>query len=248
VVVTFYKKEWCWPLVRHGLELNKDKIGRVFVMNDDVESPDIPPPTGVAMEIHNVPEKRGWGAAERCNAGAALVTTPYFLHIDGDMMLGNLSVARSLYLAEPELLLACQVHNTTKDAEIVPDAQGDRVRATTIHPENRPGYWRKPLPLNLRHGHYLAHTESFRALGGHDLTPPWDTEYHSIDYCLAAGWLMKYGKESFEFGGGAAFHVGGIYEYKVDEAESPENKRRVREVINKYIAQFHESDDGSYDS
>lgn len=239
VVMTFFGKEPVWGLVCQGLELNKEQINRVLVMADTQHCPTLSTPEGITMEIIplNGP-KQGWGAAERCNTGASLVDTEYFVHIDGDMMLASNSLKQSLAMAEPDGLLACQIHDTTKDAIVIGTKQGLRIRATKILPERRPGEWRKPTPLNLRHGHYLAHTKSFQELGGHDLTPPWDSEYHSIDYSLAARWMMKYGRESFEFGGGAAFHIGGIYDAPVPDAESRENKARTQAVLDEYLAKF----------
>lgn len=242
VVITFYGKEWAWPLVRRGLSLNKDHINTVILAYDGPIAPILEPPEGLLMEVLTHP-KDGWGAAKCVNEGAERVETEFFLNLDGDMMLATNSVQSSLKVAEPDMLLACQIHDTTKDAGVIDTATGTRVRAGQIRPETRPSSWRSPTPLNLRHGHFLAHTKSWRELGGQDLTPPFDTQYHSMDYHLAARWMMAYGREAFEFGGGAAFHIGGIYEGPVPEAESNENKARVQAMLDQFQQKFPEEKD-----
>jgi hypothetical protein len=239
VVISFYGKEWCWPLVKRGLDLNKDPINRIILAYDGPEAPELDF-TDLPHLIVTQP-RNGWGAARCCNGGVSHVDTDYFVHIDADMMLATNSLRHTLQMAEPDMLLACQIHDTTRDALVLTSNKGLRVRATKIVPEQRPGMWRSPTPLNLRHGHFLAHTASWQELGGHDLTPPNDTEYHSIDYPLAARWMMQFGKESFEFGGGAAFHIGGIADK--GEAETPTHKARVQAVLDEYTAKYPEEAD-----
>lgn len=235
VVMTFYRKWQEWPHVKQGLEWNRDHINRFIIVNDEPWGwdKDLYKLDGVETVQLDHPH-RGWGAARCINEAVGHVGTDFFLHVDADIFLMPDSIGQSLIEAEDGLLLGCQIDDTTLDYCI----EDGTLKATQFRYDERHIELREPKPLNLRHGHYLAHTETWRRLGGHDLTPPWDTEYHSMDYVLAAQWMMANGRDSFNVGGGGGYHLGGVRLSPKQSAESPENRARVRAVLDQYGAMF----------
>jgi hypothetical protein len=169
-------------------------------------------------------------------------------------------VASSLTYADDQRLLACRIHDTTSD--FMPIVRnGSPAFVASLGREERRGeliqredgsvakFWRTPLPLNMRHGHYMAHTATWKEIGGQSLE--FNNTYFSMDYHLAARWILHCGDEDvFEFGGGMAYHMDGIREkardmsrvpdgwWRADEAESPENKMKVQNTLDAYCATF----------
>jgi len=208
VVMTFYHKWRDWLLVVRGLEANRDYINRVIVVNDEPwEEKTLelcPPPKEIPTLFIGHPHN-GWGAARCANEGAEKVDTEFFLHL----MLGTDSILESLKIAKDGLLLACLMDDIPESYEVIYVSQGGlRIKAKMFARDTRVENPRTPKPRNLRAGHYLAHTETWKSVGGHDLTPPLDTKRHSLDYSLAARWMLKNGEDSFMVGGGTALHLG----------------------------------------
>ena len=194
------------------------------------------PGSGLTIQLLDQ-EKSGWGAGKAINLAVQHVTTPIFAHLDADMMLAPSSLATSLLYMDDCSLLAGRVIDTTTDAHLV-DA---KVECRALRPDARDINFRTPLCLNLRHGHFLAHTDKWLPHPTDEMKVDGLDAYFSMDYVLAARWMLTHGRDSFAYGGGTAFHLGGIYDTPPPEAECDLNKRRVRRYLVAFTTHFGET-------
>lgn len=247
VVITWYRKVEWWPVVLWGLMSNKDNINKVIIAEDE-ESAWQAEALGSGLTIQHLKwPHEGWGASRVLNKAVEYVTTDVFCHIDGDMALCPGSLATSLRYVNDVGLLGAKVYNVTPDARLEQVSRKDNGRAieltlvaSQVVPDSRDFGFRSPLPLNLRHGHFLASLAKWRTLGGHvydEFKVDGEDAYYSQDYTLAARWMMAFGRNDFAYGGGGAYHLGGTYK-ATHEAECDENKGRVRAYLEKYVAQY----------
>ena len=242
-IVSWYRKEKWWPHVLHGLVQNREHINKVIISNDERWGEWRPKAFGSSLTIQLLERDHdGWGAGRVLNEAVKHVEAPHFLHIDGDIQLAADSLrVSSLYLDDVSLL-ACRIHNTTEDAHLEAHEDGLVLAASQVHPDQRDFAFRSPLPLNLRHGHFIAATDKWLPHDCETFKVDGADAYFSMDYVLAAKWMMAYGRDSFAFGGGAAYHLGGIYSTPPPEAECDENKRKVRQVLKTYAALYGEGE------
>jgi len=243
VCISWFRKEKWWPHVLHGLVLNKEYINKVIISNDERWGLWRPEALGSGLTSQLLEhDNAGWGAGRVLNAAVKHVETPYFLHLDGDMQLTPDALKVSSLYLDDVLLLACRVHNTSEDAHLEAHEEGLVLAASQVHPDQRDFAFRSPLPLNLRHGHFIARTDKWLPHDCETFKVDGVDAYFSMDYVLAAKWMMAYGKDSFAYGGGAAYHLGGIYSTPQPEAECDENKCKVRQVLKTYAALYQEGE------
>jgi len=250
VLITFYDQFDKWPLVLWGLVNNKDSINKVIVSKDGRWGDKGLTAIGSGLTIQLVEQDHvGWGAGTTINNGMRHVESDVVCCIDADMALAPGSLANSLRYMNDVGLLAGRVIDTSPDVHLEPISRqtdaGDRSIEMTLvceqlRHDQRGVQFRSPLPLNLRHGHYLANTRKWLDLGGQP-TDEFKVDgvdaYFSQDYVLAAKWMMAYGRDDFAWGGGHAYHLGGIY-VAAQESECVDNKRKVRAYLDKYCDMY----------
>ena len=168
--------------------------------------------------LHMIPldHERDGVTPQRCiRQGAESVETDYFLHIDSDIVLTPGSLEKNLALVEPDIV----VHGITHDVAANPELSS-YPNIPILRKDWRLDEDRYPLYLKFRDSYWIRNTESYFAVGGHDIRFP---GYGMVDYDLACRWMMRYGTDSYILGPGDAFHLGGMV--RPTYGEDPENLR-----------------------
>ena len=210
VVICFYKKQHLWPLVLHGLLLNKDHIGTVYVVNDERWDESVR--TTMARQINGRltvhwlwHEHDGFGHHKSLNQGARAVKTPYFIHMDDDIVLMEGCVKRLLEDVDDQTLVAGICHDVSPDLTIK-DLEGGEKRIWRMDTRTKTELTKEMRWMAVRDCLLCCNKEAFLALGGRD---EGYKGYGFIDYDFGVRWMMKHGLDSFIIGRGVALNICG---------------------------------------
>ena len=238
VIVTFYRKHAEWPFVAWGLSKDLDSINHIYIVND--ERWDDPSRKAVLAEAvrYALPctlldhDHDGFGAHVCANQGMDACQTDFVVHIDGDIVLSPGSIEESLELASegtlvspplgdlPEADKLCWTNDPDNNAPILDVLRNDwRIGAAMQHPG-----------MVIRNGYLVIHRSSHYVIDGYDLGYK---GYGLIDYDYAVRWAIAHGDDNVVFGGGPAYHIGGVDDEEDRKAKqiSEESKARFLRAI-----------------
>ena len=234
VVVCFYKKQDIWPQVAHGLAVNADHIGTVWVCNDERWDHKVLKDMELAVNgrfhaRYLWHEHEGFGHHKSLNQGAKHVTTPYFVHQDDDIVMTPGCVRKLLEDASPTTLLGGICHDTAKALPLQVLRDGP-IKVL----KQDPRAWALPPKeerfLAVRDCLLCCNTQTYWDLGGHD---EGYKGYGFIDYDWGIRWMMAHGLDSFEMGRGVAWNMTNL---EPGQMWTPDNRARFEAKEKEWLA------------
>lgn len=171
VVGCFYRQHEYWPFFLWGLEQNRESIGQVFVVNDELwsecEAVD-PVPEWMTLLDH---EHRGWGALVSTDQGVEAARTENVMMMACDQVLVPGALEMLSKHAGPKKLVFGTLLNLEVPAKLE-DFPNPAVRPTKSSRCTTPEIIRQLRELQsvwwlVRAGR-VVHRDSFLAIGGHE--------------------------------------------------------------------------------
>jgi len=233
LVIDFYRKFDTWPLVAWGLRRNLSNIHRVIIVNDELWN--VESRACVERHMDDIPyllldhPHDGFGSHRSTNQGMNAVTTEYWSVLNSDIVLTLGSLAASLEVAAPEVIVYPHVHDIPKTT-----TSDDLDAPTIIRPYGYAGTLPSCDPwARYRDCHTVEHTASSLALGGRSLFPG----YGYIDNDYGCRWALEYGLENIRIGYGVVYDPGECLPHE-RHVPHPDNTEAFKRTLALYLATF----------
>lgn len=216
IAVSCYKQERNWPFVAWGLAQNLPALGQVFLVNDDLWTSE--DEVAYREEAAKYPElaprlvflgheRNGRGFCRTFNQGIEACSTPYVVHLDGDILLLPGSVERAALRLGPNCLVSPLHHSTADVSEAVwgTPEQGPSIpilrsdyRLRMMLP--RAAFWRS------RGAYLLLHRHTHLNIGGLDEDlDRYPYMPHDRDYAMR--WSAYHSEGHLRMSGAEALHL-----------------------------------------
>src|SRR5574340_382356 len=116
IVTEFHDKWDTWSRVLLGIDNNSRYVNRLIVMCDGRWEGKYPQAPKSVPTVFLDRERRGHGTARATNEAVEHVETPFFVHIDADLLLLRDSISMTLeYADEPARLVAGRTMDSLDD-------------------------------------------------------------------------------------------------------------------------------------
>lgn len=185
ICISFYRRQAYWPLISHGLQMAKEYINKVIIVNAESWEAWVPESSNIPIICcEALPNKPGeFNYSAMVNRGIEAATSEYVVHCDDDVILQEFTIPNLLKHIEPTTFAAGTCHNvpptaTFSDLDRDADMYQHFVRSTNV-------------PQGLASGPLWAVNRSkFLELGGFDERL---IEYADQDGEFILRWMITYG-------------------------------------------------------